>query len=218
MIRKPESEDGKDFSSLINSQGGQPLFRALFGAYNYTNLIENSYLSFIVHSDEGDCIGFAAFDDINNITKEFDNSLETLNDILPCNATNSIFLHFIAVDDFKQPPGKDIGKELLTKAFEKLTDVDYIFLVVPESARLSETLTKLLPSLDVTKRKQIPNSDPLKGIKVHCAVRNNYFPKLLVRNALVEDHDDLLPIIKAQNPTSAQETDEFFLAADKYIS
>ena len=57
---------------------------------------------------------------------------------------NSIFLHFIAVDDFKQPPGKDIGKELLTKAFEKLTDVDYIFLVVPESARLSETLTKLL--------------------------------------------------------------------------
>ena len=33
FVRRAEIEDGKGFSDLLNSQGGQALFRATFGKY-----------------------------------------------------------------------------------------------------------------------------------------------------------------------------------------
>ena len=46
-VRRSESEDGRYFNNLVTNLGGPNLFRALFGQYNFTSLVEYSYCSLI---------------------------------------------------------------------------------------------------------------------------------------------------------------------------
>jgi hypothetical protein len=38
-LRRSEVEDARGFGDLVNSQGGQALFRATFGQFNFANLV-----------------------------------------------------------------------------------------------------------------------------------------------------------------------------------
>ena len=46
-IRRAEVEDLRMFSDLVNDQGGQAVFRATFGQFNYANLVEYTYLALV---------------------------------------------------------------------------------------------------------------------------------------------------------------------------
>ena len=99
-IRRSEIEDSRGFSDLVNSQGGQALFRATFGQFNFSNLVEYSYLSLSVIVEEDQYIGFAAFNDLNPVLGDFDQTINKLKDIIACNViliyiiTNYMILNF----------------------------------------------------------------------------------------------------------------------------
>ena len=86
-VRRAEVEDGREFNILINSLGGQALFRALFGQYNFTSLVEYAHLSLIAMNEDDSCVCFAAFSDgsagaSDNI--QFDELILQLSSIIPC--------------------------------------------------------------------------------------------------------------------------------------
>ena len=90
LIRRAEIEDSKAFNTLINGQGGQALFRASFGQYNFSSLVEYSYLSMVAYADDEICTAFASFSDSVSLAGEFDETIEALQEILPCKVSSSI--------------------------------------------------------------------------------------------------------------------------------
>ena len=84
QIRRAEIDDARVFNTLLNSQGGQALFRATFGQFNFSNLVEYSYFSIICDVCEESCTGFASFNDANSINGEFDTTIETLQNLFAC--------------------------------------------------------------------------------------------------------------------------------------
>jgi len=85
QVRRAEVEDSRGFSDLINSQGGQTIFRATFGQFTFANLVEYSYLSLSCTYGEEDFVGFAAFNDLNATSGEFDKHISALKTIIACN-------------------------------------------------------------------------------------------------------------------------------------
>lgn len=87
IIRRAITEDAREFNALINQLGGPNVFRAQFGQYNFTSLVEYSHLALSAITDDGSCGCFAAFSDGilsvgDNIS--FDDIILQLNDLLPC--------------------------------------------------------------------------------------------------------------------------------------
>lgn len=46
-VRRAEFEDSKDITDAIGKTGGVSIYKATFGTYNLSSLIENSYLSLL---------------------------------------------------------------------------------------------------------------------------------------------------------------------------
>lgn len=77
-------EDGSGFSSLVNGLGGQSLYRALYGPYNFTSLVEYSYLSLVSKSDDGVLGGFVSVNDgLPGDSEPFDDFIEKLSISVP---------------------------------------------------------------------------------------------------------------------------------------
>ena len=86
QIRRAEINDVVEFNGLLNSLDGVPLFKSIFGTFNYSNLIEYSHLSLIAsHSGNYDsALGFVSISDSSNIDSfSFESSIEQLKPFLP---------------------------------------------------------------------------------------------------------------------------------------
>jgi hypothetical protein len=84
-IRKASIEDNANFNSIVQACGGQPLLKSIFGQYNYSSLIEYSYLSIIATNEKGG-VAFASFNDggINSGEMEsFDELMDELRHCIP---------------------------------------------------------------------------------------------------------------------------------------
>ena len=85
-------EDGAAFSSLINGLGGQSLYRALFGQYNFTSLVEYTYLTVSAKNDEGLMGGFASFNDgLSGDLESFDSFLAEIAAFVPGCSVRCVF-------------------------------------------------------------------------------------------------------------------------------
>jgi len=84
VIRKAEFEDARDFSNLVSILGGQSLFRAWFGQYSYSALLEYSLLTLISYQST-ECLGFLCISDSANSTdlQSFEPTLEAVNELIP---------------------------------------------------------------------------------------------------------------------------------------
>ena len=80
-VRRAEFDDCKDLSDLIAKNGGVSIFKATFGTYNLSSMIENSYLSLMStykrptdsEVEERDTISFISVNDgLNLIANESD--------------------------------------------------------------------------------------------------------------------------------------------------
>jgi hypothetical protein len=68
-IRRAEIDDVVNFNALVSSLGRVPLFRAIFGAFNYSNIVEYSHLSLIATcgSDADSAVGFVSISDSSTL-------------------------------------------------------------------------------------------------------------------------------------------------------
>lgn len=214
MIKLATIENNPEFNGLVNACGGQPLLKSIFGQYNFSSLVEFSYLTLIASNDK-ECLGFVAFNDgglVSGEMESFDEILEELRPIIPVKVSNTLFLNFWAIDiniDFDI----ELGDAIMRKAFHYCPDVDYFLWLGHKSVRLSDYMKERFVELDCSSREGAGgNGDPLKNFRVFAMHRSKYLPKLQVREARVEDNDDLLPILKASNPHLLANQDDFFLA------
>lgn len=86
QIRRAEINDVVEFNSLLSSLDGGPLFSAMFGTFNYCNLIEFSHLSLLAShsSNDNSALGFVSVSDSPNIDSlSFENSITHLKPFLP---------------------------------------------------------------------------------------------------------------------------------------
>lgn len=93
-IRRANIDDGREFNALVNELGGTNVFRAQFGQFNFTSLIEYAHLSLYAKADDGSCGCFAAFSDGllsvgENVS--FDDILRSLSDLVPCRVRFSTY-------------------------------------------------------------------------------------------------------------------------------
>lgn len=80
-IRRAEFDDCKDLTDMVGKNGGVSIFKATFGTYNLSSMIENSYLSLMTtykrptsgEVEERDTISFFSLNDgLNLIANEPD--------------------------------------------------------------------------------------------------------------------------------------------------
>ena len=92
---KSTIEDGLGFSALINSLGGQSLYRSLFGQYNFTSLVEYSYLTISVVNGDGAFSGFISVNDgLPNDVESFDTFVDAVSStVSDCSVNTLGFMH-----------------------------------------------------------------------------------------------------------------------------
>ena len=98
---------------------------------------------------------------------------------------------------------------MLRTAFTTLPDVDCVLLALPADARPFAPLKETFEPLQ-----RLTGGDNISGAppSVSACPRGLYLPDLLVRDARVEDHDDLVPVFNAQSEVLTERYGEFFIA------
>jgi hypothetical protein len=107
----------------------------------------------------------------------------------------------------------DVETGICHRIFAENPEVDYVLWVFPNKARVTDSMERLFKPLDLVGRHPITaDVDPLENHSVQVLHRTDFLPRLSVRQARVEDNDDLLPILEANNPTLTEGQEDFFLA------
>ncbi|XP_030875989.1 cilia- and flagella-associated protein 61-like [Leptonychotes weddellii] len=123
---------------------------------------------------------------------------------IPCTPLNTLFLHlFVAVDEYS------VGccKEIIRTVFKAVPELHFIFLIVPSYMSLGSTLITVFEQVG-----NIPSLTYDEDFAVHICHRHSHYPQLHVRNARVEDHDDLMPIFMRYDTLLKETYGEYFLA------
>ena len=103
------------------------------------------------------------------------------------------------------PPLVQVVENILRTAFTTLPDVDVILFVLPSDVRLFPPLRDTFEPLHC----HLPDATDLR---VFACPRGLYLPNLLIREARVEDHDDLVPVFNSQSEVLTERYGEFFIA------
>jgi len=221
LQRRSEVDDVSIFNTLLNASGGPALFRATFGQYNFSMMIESSVSALIgVAEEEGKCLGFLAVNDSPSVSTENDTFLATVAAVaayLPgVKATNTLFLNFFLVDETSRYDSDKVSFDLVRNAFVSSPLVDYIVWLCPSKVRLGFWMEDNFVNVPLPREEDGGSSSSSTGIpagvKLLYMHRNAFMPKLLVRTARVEDNDDLLPILRSSNPQIVEGQSGFFLA------
>ena len=195
-VRHSTQEDAALFNNLLTNLGGSSLYRAVFGQFSYPALVDFSHLSLMAtqgSSNGENCTGYIAINDgiMSTDGDNFEKYINALNQILPVTISNTLFINFWIVDDSID---KNVGANLAIECFAKCPHVDFIIWLCPFGARVAEYTEKIFTQVNVNEG----NKD-LDNIRVLVLHRSRYLPKLLVREALIEDYDDLLPVVTKYN-------------------
>ena len=216
-LQRAELDDVLKFNALINTLGRVPLFRAIFGAFNYSNIIEYNHVSLISTCGEGEesATGFVSINDSVSNDYEYDFVLTELNEYLPAvRSTNTMFVNFWAVEERSAKYRGDIGVELIKKLFSICSELDYFIWLCPRSVKLTEYQKRTFAEVEspADSGTSVSDNSVFKNARVLVLRREAYLPRLLVREAHVEDNDDLLPILKKCHPSLMQGQESYFLA------
>jgi hypothetical protein len=106
--------------------------------------------------------------------------------------------------------GNPAAYELLKECFSLCPNIDFLVWICPFSYIVPEAFEKLFTSILIDNA--AANTTKLRGYRILFSHRSNFLPKLSVRNARVEDNDDLIPIIQKSNPEILLGQDRYFLA------
>uniref|UniRef100_G1L0A8 Cilia and flagella associated protein 61 n=1 Tax=Ailuropoda melanoleuca TaxID=9646 RepID=G1L0A8_AILME len=201
--RRTEAQDIYCIKNLIRK-----FTQKLFGRLNVIYLLEKANLAVTLCNDKEEIMAQATFVDYPNWNVSHQDSwvsvFQELDSEIPCTPLNTLFLHlFVAVDEYS------IGccKEIIRTVFKAVPELHFIFLIVPSYMSLGSTLITVFEQVG-----SIPNLTYDKDFAVHICHRHNHYPQLHIRNARVEDHDDLMPIFLRHDTLLKETYGEYFLA------
>lgn len=182
-----------------------------WGPFTLGRLMERSALSCCAVDDRGSVVGFACFHhfplmgDLKPATWIEDMcSLWRVQDFVDVNASNCIALNFFFAQHLHE---EQALLETLKMALVTFTQVETIILLLPASVLL---FRPLLGNFEPIPASDDGNREPL-SLQAFMTGRQEVMGSMVVRNAMVEDHDDLVPVFRAQQ-VDAEQFGEFFLA------
>ncbi|KAF7690455.1 hypothetical protein HF521_012259 [Silurus meridionalis] len=179
-VRRTDSWDAEKITELIS-----PATEAVFGKVNVIFLLEKANLAFTISTATNEVLAHAAFMDypIGDLVDQasWEQLLQTHFNATQLTPLNTIFLHlFVAQLDFSISS----AKEIIRTVFNAITELEYICILIPYSSSLEPALMDIFEHM------------PCITNEVQCGVfvcsRHNYFPRLYVRRARVEDLLDLI--------------------------
>ncbi|XP_076819152.1 cilia- and flagella-associated protein 61-like isoform X1 [Clavelina lepadiformis] len=197
--RRTESVDAPAILQLIAQRT-----HAQFGRVNIVHLIEKSNLSVTLSNEENEVLGFAGFLDHPQIEvcdpADWPSWMKEAKYDLADKSTplNSLFLHyFVAKDDYT------IGcaSEIVRTVFNAVPELRFIFLVLPLGTQPEPALGEIFHPLKAEGHNSL-----------YVCQRHNHVPLLHIRQAVVEDHDDLTPLFKRLNNNLTETYGNYFLA------
>ncbi|KAK2864232.1 hypothetical protein Q7C36_003386 [Tachysurus vachellii] len=179
IVRRTESCDAHKISALIS-----PATSAVFGKVNVISLLEKANMAVTICTINNKVLAHAAFLDhsIGDLVDQasWEKFLQTHFNTSNITPLNTIFLHlFVAQPDFSV----SCAKEIIRTVFNAITELEYICLITPYSSSLEPALMDIFEPM------------PCVTDEIQCGAfvchRHNYWPRLHVRRARVEDLMDL---------------------------
>ncbi|XP_007946388.1 cilia- and flagella-associated protein 61 [Orycteropus afer afer] len=201
--RRTESQDIYCIKNLIRK-----FTQKLFGRLNIIYLLEKANLAVTLCNDKEEIMAQATFVDYPNwnIARQ-DNWVSVFRELdsdIPCTPLNTLFMHlFVAVDEYS------VGccKEIIRTVFKAVPELHFMFLIVPSYMSLGSTLITVFDQVG-----NVPSLTFEEDFAVYICHRHNHYPQLHVREARVEDHDDLVPIFMRHDTILKETYGEYFLA------
>uniref|UniRef100_A0A4X2K6V2 Cilia- and flagella-associated protein 61 N-terminal domain-containing protein n=1 Tax=Vombatus ursinus TaxID=29139 RepID=A0A4X2K6V2_VOMUR len=201
--RRTESQDIHCIKSLIRKYTEK-----LFGRINVVYLLEKANLAITLCNERDEIMAHATFLDYPNwdVAKqdEWLTVFSELDSELQYTPLNSLFMHlFVAIDEY----ALGCCKEIIRTVFKAAPDLHFIFLVVPSYMSLGSTLVTIFEPVGI-----VPCFSFDEEFSVHVCHRHHHCPQLYIRQARVEDHDDLMPIFMHHDTSLREIYGEYFLA------
>ncbi|CAL8312281.1 unnamed protein product [Lota lota] len=199
-VRRTESADAPEIDALLGPSAG-----TVFGKVNVIHLLERANLAVTLASERGEVVAHACFLDhpIAGLVDQDHWESYIHQHFQAGNHTplNTLFLHlFVAQPSF----APDSIREILRAVFHAITELHYILLVSPHLHDLDPVLEEVFEPLTTQ-----PDPPPCVAL---VSYRHRYCPRLHVRQARVEDHDELLHMLSGQSEELAERFSCFSLA------
>ncbi|XP_078130908.1 cilia- and flagella-associated protein 61 [Sander vitreus] len=200
-VRRSESADAQGIDRLIS-----PSALAVFGRVNAIHLLEKANLAVTLANEKDDILAHASFLDhpVGDLVdpthwKPF---LKKHFKAGKCTPLNTLFLHlFVAEPEFATAS----VKEIMRAVFNAIAELEYICLVSPNVGSLEPALDEMFEPLQ---RRTGPGPQCLAFI----CHREKNCPRLHIRPARVEDHDDIMRMFAEQTKLLSVVDQPYFLA------
>ncbi|NXB04019.1 CFA61 protein, partial [Cnemophilus loriae] len=184
-----------------------PITEDLFGTIDVTYLLELSNLALTLCNEENEVIAHAAFLDYPNwnITDqaEWEPFLHENYANHKCTPLNTLFVHLFVA---KEGCGAGCSQEIVRRAFILLPELQFILLFIPPEERLELDMRNVFERMT-----PVPGSPMERGFTLLACPRHRWHPQLHVRQARMEDYDDLMLIWTPQSETLKETYGEYLL-------
>ncbi|NXS86992.1 CFA61 protein, partial [Erpornis zantholeuca] len=182
----------------------------VFGMIDVPYLLEISNLALTLCNEKNEVIAHAAFLDYPNWNITDQTEWEPFlhrNYTNKCTPLNTLFVHlFVAKAEY----AAGCCQEIVRRAFILLPELQFIFLFVPPEEKLGFSHSKLGVE-SVFERMASARSSMEKRFTLLACPRHRCHPQLYVRQARMEDYDDLMLIWTSQSETLKETYGEYHL-------
>ncbi|XP_078261715.1 cilia- and flagella-associated protein 61 [Rhinoraja longicauda] len=201
-VRRSESRDAPQIMKLFTESTDE-----MFGRINILYLLERANLAVTVENEKNEVIAHAAFLDYPNVQTIEQNNwepwLHSYGNSLKCTPMNTVFMHlFVAKPEY----AAGCAREIMRSVFNAVRELHFLILSTEKKANLDPAIALLFAPL--------PQFKKTEGVQfsVNMCYRKDYVPVLHIRNARIEDHDDIAPIFNEMTDTLRTTYGEYFLA------
>ncbi|XP_055005715.1 LOW QUALITY PROTEIN: cilia- and flagella-associated protein 61 [Boleophthalmus pectinirostris] len=198
-VRRSESSDAENINSLLQQNRA-----SVFGRVNVLHLLEKSNLAVSLLSDRDELLAHASFSDqpIGGLVDpaEWEPFVRRISGSDKYKPENTLFLHlFVSEPTFAAAT----SLEIMRAVFSAVPELQFVLLLSPHVQDLDPVLVDLFEPLE--------SQTQLTCVAQVC-VRDQHCPKLNVRQARVEDHDDVMKIFAEETKLQTFMDKPFFMA------
>ncbi|XP_050948130.1 cilia- and flagella-associated protein 61 [Labeo rohita] len=200
-VRRTEWSDAEEINNLIS-----PAAVAVFGRINVIHLLEKANLAVTLSTTKSEVLAHASFSDHPNeeLVDQacWENLLQNHVNGEKFTPMNTLFLRlFVAQPSFSVGGAKEIVRFLF---FNAVVELEYICLLTPYRGSLEAALEKIFEPM-------MPVKEEVQHSAYVCH-RHSHCPRLNIRRARVEDHDDLMHIFAEQITPLVESHGPYFLS------